>query len=546
MLSRPLSPRQSCFLTPPWDELHPDWLALDRRLEPLHPARLLCRLVETLDLQPLLDSYAGRGSLAFPPALLVAFVLLMIQRNCLSPAQWARTARRDDEAKWLLRGLVPSRALLYHFRDRLAPFVAAWHRQIVLLAITLGFCDPHRAALDGTLIPSFASRHRLVVAATVQRRLGYLLLLAWMRDGLQWVADSAAAADQRAVLLLTWLVFLLLLAAVGLLGWLLLGVLPGWVATSGAGRLRQLHQYSQTQARLEGELQVYQQRQRQLAKKRRLPPQRRPACLTDLEAALGRDKLGLFRPLYNVLVLTSLEGDWVLDIDVLARPTDQGLLPPMLRHARHEVGIEVKEVAVDEGFVNLLDLQECKEAGVVVYAPAAVDQEPAEGKVLPKGAFRWEAAEQVYYCPQGHKLEPKRRTKAKRQRPEGRVELPVIVYACAAAHCLACPQQAACTKTPQSGRLVKRLEGEEVVEELRQRMSQPASQRLYKERKKSVERGNAEIKEHRGLRQFRSYGQRRAQTQALLVGLCMNGLRLEKRLAEGEAQPPGEPPKQAA
>jgi len=77
-------------------------------------------------------------------------------------------------------------------------------------------------------------------------------------------------------------------------------------------------------------------------------------------------------------------------------------------------------------------------------------------------------------------------------------------------------------------------------------MSEPASQRLYRQRKQSVERGNAEMKEHRGLRQFRSYGHRRAKTQAVLVGLCMNGLRLEKRLLEGNGKATGDPPKQVA
>jgi len=454
MLSRQASPRQSCFLVPLWDDQHPDWLAIDRRIEPYHPVRLLRCLVERLDLQPLLDSYAGRGSLAFPPAELVAFLLLMIQRNCLSPAQWARTARRDDEAKWLLRGLVPSRSLLYHFRDRIADFVAAWHRQVVLLAIRFGFCDPSRAALDGTIVPSFASRHRLIVAATVQRRYQRLLLLVWLRDGLEWIAECDADDEQRAELLLAWLVLLLWLASLGLLGWLLLGSVAGWIATSRAGRQRQLHHYGQTLAHLEADREAFLHRQRQQAKARRLPPERRPACLTDREAALGRDKHGLFRPLFNVLLLSSLEDDWVLDIDVLARGTDQGMLPPMLQHARQEVGIEVKKVVVDDGFVNLLDLQECKDNNVVVYAPVEAYEEPAAGKVLPKAAFRWVPAEQVYYCPEGHKLEEKRRTKASRQRPEGKVELPVIIYGCAPERCCACPQQANCTKKPKQGREV--------------------------------------------------------------------------------------------
>ncbi len=119
---------------------------------------------------------------------------------------------------------MPSRSLLYHFRDRLAPFLAACHRQVLGLAIGEGFCDPKRAALDGTFVPSFASRHRLIVAATLQRRCRLLSLLAWTRDGLEWIADSDADEEQRDGLLLGWLLTLSLLAAVGLFaagcGWI--------------------------------------------------------------------------------------------------------------------------------------------------------------------------------------------------------------------------------------------------------------------------------------------------------------------------------------
>ncbi len=206
----------------------------------------------------------------------------------------------------------------------------------------------------------------------------------------------------------------------------------------------------------------------------------------------------------------------------------------------------VKEVVVDDGFVNLLDLQECKKEGVVVYAPVE-----AEGPVWGRQRLRGRSAGSQPSRPTtavhgGAYTARKEPTKASRSRPEGKVELPVIIYGCAAEQCQACRQQPQCTRTPTRGREVKRFEGEEVLEELRQRMRRPASQELYKERKKSVERSNAEIKEQRGLRLFHSYGLSRAKAQAALVGLTMNGLRLEKSLLQRDAKAVGDPPKQVA
>jgi hypothetical protein len=146
---------------------------------------------------------------------------------------------------------------------------------------------------------------------------------------------------------------------------------------------------------------------------------------------------------------------------------------------------------------------------------------------LPKSAFRYESAEQAYYCPQGKRLEPVSRTTEKRK---SGLELPVISYRAAGADCQACPQQAGCTSNPKKGRVVKRYEGEEALERLEQRMQEPAAQRIYKLRCRTVELGNADLKEHRGLRSFRGFGRKRARAQAGLIILASNGLKIMNAL----------------
>jgi len=64
---------------------------------------------------------------------------------------------------------------------------------------------------------------------------------------------------------------------------------------------------------------------------------------------------------------------------------------------------------------------------------------------------------------------------------------------------------------------------EPLVEALRQRMSSAEGQQKYKRRKETVERAFADGKEHRGLRQFSSFGLRRAETTVGLLVLLHNG-----------------------
>jgi hypothetical protein len=86
------------------------------------------------------------------------------------------------------------------------------------------------------------------------------------------------------------------------------------------------------------------------------------------------------------------------------------------------------------------------------------------------------------------------------------------------------------------------------LEQLAQRMAQPASQEVYKLRCQSVELGYADLKEHRGLRVFRCFGKERARAQAGLVILACNGLNLMRALhrRQNAAQPSPVPVQQPA
>src|SRR5205807_6825980 len=99
--------------------------------------------------------------------------------------------------------------------------------------------------------------------------------------------------------------------------------------------------------------------------------------------------------------------------------------------------------------------------GVTVYAPV-----PGDGvenpKQIPKREFTWQAAEQTYVCPQGHRLVFEESWREKRV--DGAIQ--VWRYRCPPAHCQGCPLQVRCTTTPAKGRAVTRQEHDELIEAL--------------------------------------------------------------------------------
>jgi transposase len=158
------------FAVPPWTKESTEWLAIDQRLPADHLARRVERAVQMLDLSPLFASYFGVGKKALPPDLLLKAVLYEMHSKRPSPAQWAKDVRESESVRWLLFGLQPSRARLYDFRERLAPFWLEWNAQVLHVALEENLTPARRVALDSSSVAAHASRRHLLNEERLQKR----------------------------------------------------------------------------------------------------------------------------------------------------------------------------------------------------------------------------------------------------------------------------------------------------------------------------------------------------------------------------------------
>ena len=110
----------------------------------------------------------------------------------------------------------------------------------------------------------------------------------------------------------------------------------------------------------------------------------------------------------------------------------------------------------------------------------------------------------------------------KTERRTGEQSVVRHLYRCAGEHCQACPLRAACTPNPVAGRSVSRVEGEEVIEALRERMKTAEAKALYKRRRSTVERAYADLKVHRRLDRFSGRGLARVRAEFRLHCLVHN------------------------
>jgi transposase len=475
------------FATPPWTTESEEWQAIDDHLPADHLARRIANAVDMLDLGPLWQSYLGVGNKALPPDLLVKAVLYEMHSKRPSPAQWTKDARENEPVRWLLFGVEPSRAHWYDFRDRLAPFWDEWSAQILRPAIREEITTATRAALDSSTVTANASRRKLLNEERLQQRQRVI------DEHLQ--AAGEPMADEP----------------------------PGWLAKSEAGRREQKHRYAQAAAVM---------RQRQAANRQRRSDKRKPAdqvlvSPADPEAALARDKEGVFRPLYMVQFVRDLDSPLIFAYDVLTQNNDHSVLQPMVERMADNLGVKPKQMFVDSGYVSIRHLEFCQLAGITLYGPCQEnDFSAANGKKpqsnqhteLPKSAFTWLAEEQTYRCPEGHRLQFT--TTQTQRRVDHKITL--SLYTCPPEFCQACPRQSACTRTPTKGRTVSRMQNEELLDELRARMQTDEAKQLYKLRSRTVEQSFADVKEHRGLRRFHGRGLRRVRAEVGALVLTHN------------------------
>jgi transposase len=475
--------RRVCFRQPPLSPAAADALAGDA-VGPAHVARIILAVLQTLDLSALLLCYSGRGCAPFCPLPLLAAVVYEIHLGHRSPADWLRHSRESIPTRWLLRGLSPSRTAWYDFRDRLPEAVLTLTRQAVRAALDEGLTPACRAAVDGTLVAADSTRHHLLSQEALERRRRQI-------DDADGLFGPPAPA-------------------------------PGFVAETPAGRARQREHYSKLQQQM---------RLRQEANAAKRSSKRKPAGKVlispgDPEAPLGLDKLRVYRPLYNVQLAADVDSPLILAHAVAAQVSDSGLLGGVLEEARRSLGRGLSQVVADAGYAGGADLAAAERAGVVVYAPWQANDysQTKEARTYPKERFEYRPAEDVYVCPAGKTLAC---AETRQEQRSGVKRIELKLYRAQAATCGACPKRAGCT-TAKQGRSVSRSEHEEHIEQLRERMKTPEAKALYRLRKQTVERINADLKHHRDLDRVSGRGLKRARVQVGLLILSHNLIALHK------------------
>ncbi|NHZ83455.1 IS1182 family transposase [Massilia sp. CCM 8695] len=160
-----------------------DWLPEN------HLARFIVEVIDRLDLTELTRQYAGRGSAAHHPAVLLGLLMYGYATGLPSSRKIERATYDSVAFRYIAANTHPDHDTLAAFRRRCGAQFEQLFVQVLMLAREIGMLKLGRIAVDGSKIKTDASRHSALswghikkIEAQLQQEVKQLMALAESED----------------------------------------------------------------------------------------------------------------------------------------------------------------------------------------------------------------------------------------------------------------------------------------------------------------------------------------------------------------------------
>ncbi len=426
---------------------------------------IIRKLLNRQDWQSFEDTYAASGRAPYAPQLMVGLVLYGILQGKTSLRELEQLARTDVGCMWVTGGIYPDHSIIGRFIQQHGERLAG-EFFIALTQHVLKKTGSHtrQVAGDGTLVESAASAYRLLKQEAVER---------------EAVKKRSKANDKP----------------------------------NNRRLAKRAEQAEKAHECLE----------ERIAKRKSQGKSAKHLVIsrTDPEAVVQpvkKTKASL--PSFKPSVLANEKR--VITGFAVDPSSETKVLDDMLTMTESVGGESVETLLLDAGYHTNGVINAAIERDINLLCPeGSFDKSQSllkqSEKKFPKSSFAYDERTDSYRCPQGEQLQP-------RNRYQGSDKYPAyVVYGTKA--CEDCPLKSRCTKSPK-GRKIKRYAGDEAKEALRQVMSQPKAQVVYRKRLWMVEPVFSVLKGKQQLNRFRRRGLANVRIEFALHVLAYNISRL--------------------
>lgn len=174
--------RSTPFLLPPSLQ---EWLPED------HLARFVVEVVEQLDLTPLAKAYAGRGSKAYHPGMLLALLFYGYATGVFSSRKLEAATYDSIAVRFICANTHPDHDTIATFRRRFLPQLGPFFTAILVMAGEMGLLRLGTVSLDGSKVKANASKHKALSFGHAAK------LEAQLQQEVQTLLERAEATDRE-------------------------------------------------------------------------------------------------------------------------------------------------------------------------------------------------------------------------------------------------------------------------------------------------------------------------------------------------------------
>jgi transposase len=336
-----------------------DWIVDD------NPVRVIDVFVDELDLGGLgFDRVAPRatGRPGYQPSVLLKLYIYGYLNRVQSSRRLERECGRNVEVMWLTGRLAPDHKTIADFRKDNGRAIRKVCSQFVALCRQLDLFADACVAIDGSKFKAVNARDRNFTRAKMKRRQEQI------EESVERYLHQLDSADRQE---------------------------PSLARTTKTARLKdKIVTLKEEMARLKA-LEV-----------QRLAAPDQQISLTDPDArSMATSGRGSGMVGYNVQAAVDTRHHLIVAHEVTNVGSDRAQLSAMAQETKAVMGADALDVVADRGYFNGEEILACDKAGITVTLPKPLtSNNKAKGRFV-KQDFRYVAADDVYVCPAGERLD---------------------------------------------------------------------------------------------------------------------------------------------
>lgn len=365
----------------------------DEMIDQGHPVRVVNKIIDEINLDPILRKYKGGGCTSYHPRMLLKVLVYGYLCNIYSSRKLEAATRENIHFMWLSGMEQPDHNTINRFRtDRLKGVIKNVFTQVVLMMANSGHVDLQKVYTDGTKIEANANRYTFVwgkAIKTSKERIAKQLEELWqytqqiateeLKDTAPTRYKSLDPEDVRKTVE---------------------QIDQALKDTAASPKVKQKVKYAKKN--WPDKLKEYQQKEELLGK-------RNSYSKTDPDATFMRMKEdhmlnGQLKPGYNAQISTN--NQIIITYSIHQNPTDTLTLKPHLKSYKQEFGFMPKELTADAGYGSEENYEFMEKNFMEAYVKYNYfDQEQQKGGQS-KGPFHadnlyYNKERNCYYCPMG-------------------------------------------------------------------------------------------------------------------------------------------------